>query len=171
MATPAITSEASTSTPTLVSFAISARGQELAQRRVRGRARFLGRADEANATLVEEGEAVGSLGFETRSGLLTALRRGDDLIGLDFPADPPAPVEPPAGLTEVLGAKLVSVHQGRFDLLVEVADAETVRALAPDIRALATLPVRGVIVTAAGDKWIDVQLPDGTTKRLAQKPK
>ena len=26
-------------------------------------------------------------------------------------------------------------------------------------------------VTAAGDKWIDVQLPDGTTKRLAQKPK
>jgi PhzF family phenazine biosynthesis protein len=101
--------------------------------------------------LWEEGEAVGSLGFETRSGLLTAVRLGDDLIGLDFPADPPAPVDPPAGLTEVLGAKLVSVHQGRFDLLVEVADAETVRALAPDIRALATLPVRGVIVTAAGD--------------------
>ncbi len=28
-----------------------------------------------------------------------------------------------------------------------------------------------VVVTAAGDKWIDVQLEDGTTKRLAQKPK
>jgi hypothetical protein len=28
-----------------------------------------------------------------------------------------------------------------------------------------------LVVTAAGDKWIDVQLPDGTTKRLAQKPK
>ena len=26
-------------------------------------------------------------------------------------------------------------------------------------------------VTAAGDKWIDVKLTDGTTKRLAQKPK
>jgi len=26
-------------------------------------------------------------------------------------------------------------------------------------------------VTAAGDKWIDVQLSDGSTKRLAQKPK
>ena len=28
-----------------------------------------------------------------------------------------------------------------------------------------------LLVTAAGDKWIDVQLPDGTTKRLAQKPR
>lgn len=28
-----------------------------------------------------------------------------------------------------------------------------------------------VTVTAAGDKWIDVQLEDGTTKRLAQKPR
>ena len=28
-----------------------------------------------------------------------------------------------------------------------------------------------LVVSAAGDKWIDVQLTDGTTKRLAQKPK
>lgn len=28
-----------------------------------------------------------------------------------------------------------------------------------------------VLVTAAGDKWIDVQLEDGTTKRVAQKPR
>jgi hypothetical protein len=28
-----------------------------------------------------------------------------------------------------------------------------------------------VVVTAAGDKWIDVQLADNTTKRLAQKPR
>ena len=28
-----------------------------------------------------------------------------------------------------------------------------------------------LVVSAAGDKWIDVTLPDGTTKRLAQKPK
>jgi len=28
-----------------------------------------------------------------------------------------------------------------------------------------------LVVTAAGDKWIDVQLSDGSTKRLAQKPK
>jgi hypothetical protein len=28
-----------------------------------------------------------------------------------------------------------------------------------------------LVVAAAGDKWIDVTLPDGSTKRLAQKPK
>jgi hypothetical protein len=28
-----------------------------------------------------------------------------------------------------------------------------------------------LVVTASGDKWIDVTLPDGSTKRLAQKPK
>jgi hypothetical protein len=28
-----------------------------------------------------------------------------------------------------------------------------------------------IVVTAAGDKWIDVQLEDGTSKRLAQKPR
>lgn len=28
-----------------------------------------------------------------------------------------------------------------------------------------------LVVTAAGDKWIDVRLPDGSTKRLAQRPK
>jgi hypothetical protein len=28
-----------------------------------------------------------------------------------------------------------------------------------------------IVVTAAGDKWIDVRLEDGTTKRCAQKPK
>ena len=28
-----------------------------------------------------------------------------------------------------------------------------------------------LVVSAAGDKWIDVTLPDGTIKRLAQKPK
>lgn len=28
-----------------------------------------------------------------------------------------------------------------------------------------------LVVTAAGDKWIDVRLADGSTKRLAQKPK
>ena len=28
-----------------------------------------------------------------------------------------------------------------------------------------------LVVTAAGDKWIDVRLPDGSTKRLAQKPR
>jgi len=39
---------------------------------------------------------------------------------------------------------------------VEVEDAATVRNLAPDLSALSRLPVRGVIVTAAGDDRHDL---------------
>ena len=87
--------------------------------------------------------------FHSRSGLLTAVRR-DGWIELDFPATPPAPVPEPAGLRVALGADPLEVRQSRFDLLVEIASADRVRALDPDLHRLATLPVRGVIVTAAG---------------------
>ncbi len=42
--------------------------------------------------------------------------------------------------------------RARDDLLVEVAGADTVRALRPDQAALAALGSRAVIVTAAGDR-------------------
>jgi PhzF family phenazine biosynthesis protein len=93
--------------------------------------------------------------FSTRSGLLTAVPVGDGLIQLDFPADPPdvsyggGPFSD--GLAAALGAPVVGVHRGRFDLLVEVEDAEMVRGLAPDFRALVGFDARGVIVTAPGD--------------------
>ena len=43
----------------------------------------------------------------------------------------------------------MAVARCRDDYLVELADESTVRTLAPDARALARLPLRGVIVTAA----------------------
>jgi PhzF family phenazine biosynthesis protein len=95
------------------------------------------------------------LSFSTRSGTLTAVHIGDGLIQLDFPADPPdvsyggGPFSD--GLAAALGAPVVGVHRGRFDLLVEVGDADVVRRLVPDFRALAGYDARGVIVTAAGD--------------------
>ncbi|HSK02201.1 MAG TPA: hypothetical protein VK932_13205 [Kofleriaceae bacterium] len=38
-------------------------------------------------------------------------------------------------------------------------------------QALTHVKFGDLVVTAAGDKWIDVRLTDGSTKRLAQKPK
>ena len=90
------------------------------------------------------------LRFDTASGPLAARRDGDGVIWLDFPATPAAPVDPPAGLLEALGGVAARwVGLGRFDYLVELEDEATVRALAPDVRRLAGLGVRGVIVTAA----------------------
>jgi len=95
-------------------------------------------------------EPAAELAFETRSGVLRAVRAGDGGIRLDFPADPPVPIDPPAGLAAALGVAPVGVHRGVSDVLVEVADSGTVRRLTPDLRALAAIPARGVIVTAAG---------------------
>jgi PhzF family phenazine biosynthesis protein len=103
----------------------------------------------------EKIEPFGPLAFETRSGELRAVPAGDGLIQLDFPADPPdvsyggGPFSD--GLAAALGVPVVGVHRGRFDLLVEVADAEAVRRVAPDLASLAGYDARGVIVTAQGD--------------------
>src|SRR5579862_7668243 len=85
--------------------------------------------------------------FHTRSGLLTADRRGD-WIELDFPvkiaaAAPPVPLLPALGVTSP-----VAVLKNVFDYMVEVASEEELRALRPDHTMLRTIPVRGVIVTA-----------------------
>ncbi|WP_165070266.1 PhzF family phenazine biosynthesis protein [Paludisphaera rhizosphaerae] len=89
--------------------------------------------------------------FETRSGLLAA-RRVDDWIELDFPAKPiERPVDDPAELAviaEALGSPIVSAGRSRFDMLVEFANEETVRKLAPDYGRIKAIPVRGVIATA-----------------------
>jgi PhzF family phenazine biosynthesis protein len=86
--------------------------------------------------------------FETRSGLLTADRRGD-WIELDFPAKVAAASEAPAELLPALGiTKPTYVGRNVFDYLVEVASEDELRALAPDHTALRKIPVRGVIVTS-----------------------
>jgi len=95
--------------------------------------------------------------FHTRSGWLTAVRRGD-WIELDFPATPDEPASAPPALEEGLGAKPSYVGRSRFDYLVELADEETIRALRPDFSLLRAIEARGVIVTspsaAAGSDFV-----------------
>ncbi len=85
--------------------------------------------------------------FHTRSGLLTAVRKGD-WIELDFPATPDDPVDAPSGLIESLGASPRYVGRSRFDYLVELESEETVRGLQPDLARMKALGGRGVIVTS-----------------------
>ncbi|MEX1019746.1 MAG: PhzF family phenazine biosynthesis protein [Litorilinea sp.] len=92
--------------------------------------------------------------FHTRSGLLTAAH-DEDRIVLDFPAVAVTPAAPPPGLLEALGVEAVAVGKNQYDYLVEVADAATVRALAPDFSALAKVHARGVMVTAQAEPAAD----------------
>ncbi|HVS34779.1 MAG TPA: PhzF family phenazine biosynthesis protein [Gemmataceae bacterium] len=85
--------------------------------------------------------------FSTRSGVLRALRRGDD-IELDFPLTPAESAQAPPGFLEALGASAQYVGKNRFDYLVEVESEAVLRGLTPDFKRLAAAPARGVIVTS-----------------------
>jgi len=86
--------------------------------------------------------------FHTRSGLLTADRRGE-WIELDFPAKVATAAEPPPELLTALGVTQARfVGKNVFDYLVELETETALRALAPDHSTLRKLPVRGIIVTA-----------------------
>lgn len=90
----------------------------------------------------------GTTRFHTRSGMLTCRRQDDGMITMDFPADPPhaAPVPP-----NFPGPDPRWFGRGRFDVLVELDDAEAVRGYRPDLVGLAALGSRSVIITAGGD--------------------
>jgi len=85
--------------------------------------------------------------FHTRSGLLTARRKGD-WIEMDFPAKPDEPAPAPDGLIEALGASPKYIGKNEFDYIVELDSEDTVRRLKPDFTLLEKIPVRGVIVTS-----------------------
>lgn len=99
--------------------------------------------------LWERGEKAARLQFRTRSGTLIAAR-AEGGIQLDFPADPPEPVASSEGIAAALGAEPVAVARGRSFYLAELADADQVRSLTPDIAAIEALDAAAVIVTAAG---------------------
>ena len=85
--------------------------------------------------------------FHTRSGLLTAERRGD-WIELDFPVTPEEPAEAPPGLVEGLGIAPKYIGKSRFDYLVELDSEEAVRNLKPDFGRLKGISARGIIATS-----------------------
>ena len=96
--------------------------------------------------------------FHTRSGMLTVaqgIAQNNDSFVMDFPAMLPQPCETPAGLLPALGLKAALVMKSR-DYLVVVDQAEQVRALSPEIAALAKLDAgSGTIVTAPGEGDVD----------------
>ena len=88
--------------------------------------------------------------FSTRSGTLTAERKGDH-IELDFPATSATETTPPLGLIEALGVAPTFVGRSRFDYLIAVETAREVRSLKPDFGKLASVEARGTIVTSRSD--------------------
>src|ERR1700682_3831630 len=107
-----------------------------------------GHATLASAHILwQQDQATGDeIRFSTRSGILKAIRHGDD-IELDFPLKAEETAEAPPGLLPALNISAKYVGKNQFDYLVEVESEEILRNMAPDFKQLATLPVRGIIVT------------------------
>lgn len=91
----------------------------------------------AHVLFVELGGTEQALTFDTRSGPLIVRREGPDHV-MDFPADPPRRTSTPPGLAQALGVEPLEVWAGRY-LVAVLADAASVRAVRPDLGALATL--------------------------------
>ncbi|WP_439816174.1 PhzF family phenazine biosynthesis protein [Zavarzinia sp. CC-PAN008] len=87
--------------------------------------------------------------FETQSGTLVVARAGA-AFALDLPLVPPRAAVLPPGLAAMLGQEPVAYVQGGDNGFAVLADEAAVRGAAPDLAALATLPVMGLGITAPG---------------------
>ena len=114
-----------------------------------------GHATLATAHVLASTGQPGPFVFHTLGGVLRAERSGDGTIAMDFPAQPTGPVDAPAGLLAALGVSATAIHGNGVDVLVEVADAMTVRKVTPDSDALRAVDCRGVIVTARAEAGAD----------------
>lgn len=115
-----------------------------------------GHATLASAAVVMERLEPGrnSVVFHSASGPLT-VRRTETGYVMNFPVRPSEPVPAPTGLAEALGAVPVEALVDAFNYMAVLESAQVVRALAPDIAAIARLDRSGVIVTAPGDEGYD----------------
>jgi predicted PhzF superfamily epimerase YddE/YHI9 len=101
--------------------------------------------------LWERGEAPDPVVFDTPGGRLTAQREGDR-VGMRFPALAPRHAETPDHLSEALGGMAPRwVGRNDLDLFVELEREADVRAVRPDLAAVARIEARAVVVTAASD--------------------
>lgn len=92
--------------------------------------------------------------FHSASGPLRVART-DKGYSMDFPARTIARIDTPAALTAALGAAAVEVYINPFNYLAVLESAAVLRALVPDMSAVARLDRAGVIVTAPGDAGYD----------------
>jgi PhzF family phenazine biosynthesis protein len=92
--------------------------------------------------------------FHSVSGPLTVTKTETGFL-MNFPARPSRLVSTPPGLSEALGVDPLEVFNNEFNYLALVESEPVLRALAPDMVALARIGRSGVIVTAAADKEYD----------------
>ena len=115
-----------------------------------------GHATLASAAVVMERLEPGrrEVVFQSASGPLSVTRTGAS-YAMNFPSRPSVRVPTPEALTRALGADPLEVWENSFNFMAVFERADAVRALVPDMPAVASLGRPGVIATAAGDRGFD----------------
>lgn len=92
--------------------------------------------------------------FHSASGPLRVRRIAGGYV-MVFPVRRSQAAPAPPGLAEALGLRPLEVQLNGFNYLVLLESAQELRALAPDMAAIARMDRDGVIVTAPGDGGYD----------------
>jgi PhzF family phenazine biosynthesis protein len=115
-----------------------------------------GHATLASAAVVMERlePGRGAVVFHSASGPLTVNRAETGYV-MDFPSRTSEQIATPIALAEALRIDPIEVFRNEFNYLALLGSEEVLRALAPDMAALARLDRPGVIVTAPGERTYD----------------
>ncbi|WP_299324573.1 PhzF family phenazine biosynthesis protein [Parasphingopyxis sp.] len=104
------------------------------------------------AHILREGWARNSVIFRTRKAGLLEVRRNGEGFEVSLPAYPPAPKALPEAVAALDAEPLEThFHEGRYSLYL-YENEDQVRALAPDMRALAAIGDWQFIATAPGSE-------------------
>jgi PhzF family phenazine biosynthesis protein len=112
-----------------------------------------GHATLASAHCLLEDGVRGPIRFASRSGVLTVSQLADGSLAMDFPSWPATQIEAPGAVAEAVGVPVewTGYDAKEFFLLALASDEASVRALTPDLNAVAGLDASALIVTAVAD--------------------
>lgn len=99
----------------------------------------------------KEGYAGNMVTFNSRSGPLTVTRQGD-LLTLNFPTDTIQEVPLSNELTAGFPIKPLKALKGKSDYMLVFENEKQIVELKPDLKEVAKVKARGVIVTAKGNE-------------------
>lgn len=89
--------------------------------------------------------------FTSQSGELRVNKVDHQLLQMDFPALPYTKIAPQTELLEAISVKPIEVYKSTFDLLLIFDHEHDVEQAQLDLNAIAKLPHRGIILTAAAN--------------------
>jgi PhzF family phenazine biosynthesis protein len=90
------------------------------------------------------------ISFESRSGILN-VRKEEDLLVLDFPANKPQRTSLPDSFVQALNITPIQCFRGKEDYLLLYKSQQEIEALVPDFKRLEKIDARAIIVTAPGN--------------------